>query len=161
MYDSDTGTEWATEGEAVGAWIEIQFGKIYSLSKIETRHRDGGSSSAENFKDITLMFSDGTNQTATLQDGTDPEWNVVMVNPSVKTNSIKILAISAYGQANNGFSEIRFYGCPGKIKCSHYYTELSLIASTYIYIYTCFQYTILFKTSIISYYFRCRICRQH
>ena len=61
------------------------------------------------------MFDDGTTQSASLKDGTDPEWNVIAINPSVKTKSIKISAMSVHEThgLNPGFSDIRFYSCPG------------------------------------------------
>ena len=98
----------------MGAWIDIQFHEYYALSRIETRHRNGGTSSTKNFKDIILLFSNGNTKWATLQDGANPEWNVITMSALVKTNSIRISATSVYGTNSNGFSEIRFYGCPGK-----------------------------------------------
>ena len=114
-YDSNTGSEWATINEGAGAWIEIQMTEYVLLSKIETRHRFGGRHSGENFKEITLSFSDGTSQFASLEDGTDPEWNVIAISPSVKTTSIRISATSVHGThvLNPGLSEIRFYSCSG------------------------------------------------
>ena len=113
VYDSNTDSEWATLGQGAGAWIEIQFPSPVTISKIETRYRYGGISSGENFKAITLLFTDGTIHSTTLTDGTNPEWNVVQMSLTVTTNSIKISATSLHGPtANPGFSEIRFYNCP-------------------------------------------------
>ena len=114
-YDSNVGSEWATRNEGAGAWIEIKFPAYAQLSKIETKHRFGGRFSGENFKDIILSFSNNTTQSVCLKDGTDPEWNVIEINPSVKTKSLKISAMSAHERYgfNPGFSEIKFYTCPG------------------------------------------------
>ena len=115
VYDSNTGSSWATKNEGVGAWIDIQLPKYAQLSKIETRNRYRGRRSGKNFKDITLSFSDGTSQTANIKDGTDPEWNVIAIDPSVKTMSIRISVTGVHGAhvLNPGFSEIRFYSCKG------------------------------------------------
>ena len=114
-YDSNTGTDWATNNEGPGAWIKIQFPEYIQLSKIETRHRREGWYSGDNFKNITLSFSDGTNKSASIEDGTHPEWNVIKINPVVKSKYINISATSVHGThiLNPGYSEIRFYGCPG------------------------------------------------
>ena len=114
-YDSNVGSEWATRNEGAGAWIEIQLPEYAQLSKIETKHRLGGRYSGENFKDIILSFSNSTTQSASLKDGIDPEWNVIAINPSVKTNSVKFSAINVHEThaLNPGFSEIKFYTCPG------------------------------------------------
>ena len=48
MYDENNDTKWATNGAGVGAWIEIQFPERIELSKLETRHMYGGSSSNAN-----------------------------------------------------------------------------------------------------------------
>ena len=118
VYDSDTETTWATLGEGSGAWIEIQFPFDVTVTQIETRHRGGGGWDAgENFKDIALLFSDGTTQYASIQGGTNPEWNVVTMSPTVRTHFIRITAISLHGPTvNPGFSEIEFYGCPDMVK---------------------------------------------
>ena len=114
-YDLNVGSEWATENEGAGAWIEIQLPEYAQLSKIETKHRFGGRYSGENFKDIILSFSNNTTQSATLKDGAYPEWNVIAINPSVKTKSITMSAMSVHGThgLNPGFAEIRMYSCPG------------------------------------------------
>ena len=116
VYDlnaAGAGPGWATRSQGEGAWIKIQFPQYVQLSRVEIRHRSGNSP-GESFKDITLSFSDGTNQSAILQDGTDPEWNVITMTSLVKTHSVKILANSVHASTlNPGFSEIRFSGCPG------------------------------------------------
>ena len=114
-YDLNDGSGWATKNEGAGAWIEIELPKYAILSKIETKHRFRGRYSGVNFKDIILSFSDGTSQSASLKDGISSEWNVIAINPSVKTKSIKISAVSVHNTyvLNPGFAEIRFYSCPG------------------------------------------------
>ena len=114
-YDSNSGVGWATKNEGTGAWIEIQLPEYVQLGKIKTRHRFGGRYSGVNFNDIKLTFSDGTVQSARLKDGTDPEWNVIAIDPSMKTKSIKIAAMSVHEShvPNPGFSGISFYSCPG------------------------------------------------
>ena len=114
-YDSNAGSGWATKNEGPGAWIEIQLPEYVQLSKVETKHRFRGRYSGVNFKDIVLSFSDGTAQSANLKDGTDPEWNVITIDPSVKTRSINISAMSVHETyvPSPGFSELKFYSCSG------------------------------------------------
>ena len=139
VYDLNRATDWATRGQGADGWIEIQFNDPSNfnvqISKIETRHRTGGSVSGDNFKDITLSFSDGTNQSAILQDGTDPEWNVIKMSSLVKTRSIKILCTSMQSSVvlNPGFSEIRFYGCPGIVEKTLRCNKNNEIPSSLIY----------------------------
>ena len=114
-YDLNYHSGWATKNEGAGAWIEIELPEYAIVSKMETKHRFRGRYSGVNFKDIRLSFSDGTSQSAVLKDGMHPEWNIISISPSVKTKSIKISAVNVHNSyvLNPGFSEIRFYSCPG------------------------------------------------
>ena len=65
------------------------------------------------FKDISLEFSDGTKVDYQLNDfyGGIDEWNVVTINDPPQSDFVKIKAKSVYGTNNNGFNEIRIFGC--------------------------------------------------
>ena len=113
MFDGDDATDWATRGQGVGAWLKVDFGgKAIEVSRIELRHRFGGQYSRENFKDIQLQLSNGYEMTATLSDHAD--WNTaeLLDGPHVASATwLKITATGVHGAANNGFSEMRIYGC--------------------------------------------------
>lgn len=114
-YDNNTGTSWLTNREGVGAWISVQFHLTTALAKLEIRHPYGGYHTKFNIKEIRLTFSDDgetTTQDATLSPSSTPEWNVVNIDPAVKTSSVKIEFRSAYVPSATqlrGFSEIEFY----------------------------------------------------
>ena len=113
VYDNHKGTSWFTNRQGVGAWISIRFHSTYSLSKLELRHPYGGVHANFNIKDIKLAFSeDGQTQYATLSPSAEPEWNVVNINPVVKTSFVKIEFKTAYISSTRqlrGFSEMKFY----------------------------------------------------
>ena len=116
MYDGNVKTDWASKAQRVGAWIEIKFAAFNALTKLEFRHRFGGISSGENFKDINLSFSDGTQMLHALQNGDKPEWYIVELNPIVEAKYVRLTGITVFGTHNNGFSEIKIFGCPVNCK---------------------------------------------
>ena len=115
-FDGNTDDGWATAGEGVGAWIKIDFDQFYRLTKINVMQRPND----EYFKDISLEFSDGTFVDYTLN-YTYPskEWAEIDLSSYgnlSNTNYVNISAHSVYTKLNNGFSEIKVFGCPiGKI----------------------------------------------
>ena len=105
----------------MGAWIEVKFDVFYTITKLRLRHRDAGKSSNENFKHVELSFSDATNQVTLLKDGATPEWHTAQLNPAVETKHVRLTGLTVYGTMNNGFSEIRFYGCVVNCKWYNYF----------------------------------------
>ena len=61
-FDADSGTDWATQGEGVGSWIQSDFGATYRVTRFEYQQRNGN----EDNRQITLSFSDGSSQTFSL-----------------------------------------------------------------------------------------------
>ena len=47
---------WATNGEGVGAWIELKFKNLYQLQAVEYRNRAG---SGERNREIEMEFGNG------------------------------------------------------------------------------------------------------
>ena len=126
--NGDSKSSWTTQGEGVGAWIKLYFGEMYRVAAIRIKHRGGGLyPSRELFKGISLEFSDGQTSTFTLNNipYTAPGglvWNNIPFPKHPSSDYVKITATSVYGTINNGFSDIRVYGCRDGI-------------ITYIYIY--------------------------
>ena len=107
--DGKVSTSWATKGQGTGAWIQVNFGNIYKVKKIKIKHRTNNAQ-AEMFKDVSLEFSDGTKFDYKLNN-VHHDWNeVILDNPPI-SDLVKVEAKTVYGTVNNGFSEIRIFGC--------------------------------------------------
>ena len=107
--DGKSSTSWATKGEGTGAWIQVNFGYVYKVERIQIKQRTNNVQ-AEMFKDVSLEFSDGTKVDSKLNN-VHHDWNeVTLVNPP-SSEFVKVTAKSVYGTINNGFSEIRIFGC--------------------------------------------------
>ena len=115
--NGDSKSSWSTQGEGVGAWIKLNFGEFYRVTSIEIKHRGGGLyPSRELFKEISLQFSNGETSTFTLNNipYTAPGglvWNNIHFPKHPISDYVTIRATSVYGTINNGFSDIRVYGC--------------------------------------------------
>ena len=129
-YDNNEQTSWFTDREQLGAWVSVQFDLARPLAKLEIRHPYGGTLEQRNVKEIKLTFSENdAAQYATLSPATDPEWNVVNINPVVNTSFVKIEVQSVYVSSATqlrGFSEIKFYESSGE-----YYQILLLLDEYY------------------------------
>ena len=110
--DGDLTTVWATRGQAVGAWIQINFDDTYQISKMLIMHRLYD----KILKDITLEFSSGSPAYSTLRDFSDIprydqySWNEVDIPGKRKTNFVKATATSANSGGDLGFREIVIFG---------------------------------------------------
>ena len=109
--------DWCTNGEGAVAWIQLNFGHFYKLTTIKLKHRAcGANPEREIFKNISLRFSDGTEVHHTLNNiphTSGLEWTELrfsnITNPV--SNYVNITASGVYARGNNGFSDIRVYGC--------------------------------------------------
>ena len=66
------------------------------------------------FKGISLEFSDGKKVDFTLNNipfTSGLIWNDIVFPNDPMSDYVKITATSVYGTINNGFSDIRVYGC--------------------------------------------------
>ena len=117
-FDSNPGSDWATQGEGVGSWIQSNFGAEYSVTRFEYRHRIYNQDNQR----ITLSFSDGSTQSFVLQDDINSIQSFV-VSP-VQTSFVRLTVDSAYETVNNGARQIIFYG--GRMsKSSNFYLPAS------------------------------------
>ena len=101
--------DWATKGQGTGAWILLNFGKMYQITRMKLHHRY-----YTGFKDLLLRFSNG--EDFLLQMGKDPyEWNEIVLpaNFSLSTH-VNITVTSHYAGSNDGFAEIVVYACDSK-----------------------------------------------
>ena len=103
-FDSDPESDWATQGEGVGSWIQSNFGAKYSVTRFEYRHRAQNSDNRQ----ITLSFSDGSTQSFVLQDDIRSIQSFA-VSP-VQTLFVRLTVDSVYEHVNNGARQIIFYG---------------------------------------------------
>ena len=105
-FDGNEGDGWATRNEGAGAWIRINFDGFYRLTKIMIMQRAGN----ERFKDISLDFFVGTSVQYTLQDSKVWE-EIVLSDDNMTTNYVEISAINVHNKINNGFAELKVFGC--------------------------------------------------
>ena len=114
--DGKSDTDWATKGQGTGSWIQLNFGDFYKVETIKIKHRSTGSSpTKEMFKDLSLEFSDGLKVDYKLNSVPFNEgglvWNEIVFPNNPISDYVKITAKSVYSAINNGFSDIRVYGC--------------------------------------------------
>ena len=102
--DGALSSQWATEGEREGAWIEILFNKSVTIDSMTFANRG----SNFNSKLMLLSFSDGSNQTVEVSDEDE-----LLSYPlsRVTTTFVRITTLTVYaGQHTVGAREIEFYG---------------------------------------------------
>ena len=108
-FDENEGDGWATSGEGDGAWIKINLDSLYHLTKVMIMQRSG-----EYFKDISLEFLDGN--PADLSLSNSKVWEEIELdNNNITTNYVKISAINVHNKVNNGFAELKVFGCASGI----------------------------------------------
>ena len=74
---------WATNGEGIGAWIQIFFKKEYQVTAIEYKNRDNP---GERTKEIEVRFSNGETEVTKLKNSEIPSY--LKITPTI-TKSIK------------------------------------------------------------------------
>ena len=112
--DGKSDTDWATAGEGTGSWIQLNFGEVYKIETIKIKHRSTDRGTGEMFKDIFLEFSDGQKVDFRLNNipfSSGLVWNEITLPSNPVSDYVRITATSVYSTINNGFSEIRVYGC--------------------------------------------------
>ena len=102
VADNVASTEWATNGEGVDSWIQMNFASETTINTMKYTNR--GASDAN--KKVQLEFSDGS--TVVVDDITQSEVVSTHRFPSVSTSSVKITVIEVYQATNNGAREISF-----------------------------------------------------
>ena len=110
-FDTDLyadSTDWATTDEGAGAWIQLNFQETYEIESLEIRHRS--QVPAMRFKEIKLEFSNEQSYDYTLNDDPMISNKVVFVK-LVISEYLRITAISTYGVLDNGYSDIKVFGC--------------------------------------------------
>ena len=110
--DGNSGTDWATRGQGAGAWIQLNFPGNYEVRKMSFTHRATGSNRAgELFKDLTVELSGG-NTVGPFTLGQSAGGSYTFNFPEgLKSNYARVNINSHYTRINNGFSDIRVYGC--------------------------------------------------
>lgn len=100
---------WASNGEGIGAWIEINFKQGYQITKIEFKNRDNP---GERAKEIEIKHS---NNEAIIHELKNTDRVVSLAVKPFVTRNIRFTIRSVYGTINNGFS-LRIFGLPCKIE---------------------------------------------
>ena len=86
---------YATQkGKGKNAWIDIQFNRLISISKVEIQQLSTGQ-----FKTLRLSFSNGQSQTMSLSD-TDRRWSTATINPPISSTSLRLDALELYSPQN-------------------------------------------------------------
>ena len=97
---------WATLNEGDGAWIRLNLAFSYRLTKVMILQRLGN----ERFKDVSLEFFGGEPVNYTLSNSN--VWETIGVDKnSIFSDYVKITGINVYNTINNGFAELKVFGC--------------------------------------------------
>ena len=104
-FDGNEYDGWATLNEGDGAWIQLFLDVPHRLTKIMILQRQN-----EYFKDVSLEFFVGAPVSFTLSN--DKVWETIELDDdSIFTFYVKITGINVYNKINNGFAELKVFGC--------------------------------------------------
>ena len=104
-------TMWASNGEGIGAWLEVVFKQEYQITGIEFKNRDNP---GERSKEIEMRYSNG--ETVSLSLKNTDRVVILSINPVV-TRSIRFTIKAVYGTINNG-GAFNIIGLPCKVEAS-------------------------------------------
>lgn len=109
-YPGDYTREWATQGQRVGAWIELRWAVPMTISQVVLYDRPNAN---DQITAATLTFSDGTSVTvpALNNNGTA---SVVNFSPKTVTSIRLTTTAVASATENIGLSEFKVFGAPAQ-----------------------------------------------
>ena len=101
VYNSNVKDGWFTNGDGIGSWIRLNFNENIRISKIIYRHNERlpGKELNQNFKDLLIRFSDGTQINATLDDAFGVDLNYRLTPPKISA-SLELHFTSIYNHTN-------------------------------------------------------------
>jgi hypothetical protein len=103
-YDGKQDTEWATNNQAVGSWIRLNFAKETRVNRINYTNRYNHQSEAN--KVLKLTFSDGSTQRV----GDLQRAGISSLRfDEVATSSVLVEVVEVYTSFNNGAQQIEFW----------------------------------------------------
>jgi hypothetical protein len=102
------GNAWATKGEGVNSWLEVNFTSLYEILRIDFFNRRNP---AERNQEIEIEFSNGTIEQFKLKNIDTIQ--TIKFEDSIRSTSIKFKITKVYGTINNG-GAFRVYG----VKCT-------------------------------------------
>ncbi|MBN4065550.1 hypothetical protein JYT85_02760 [Desulfocapsa sp. AH-315-G09] len=107
-YPGDSSREWSTEGEGVGAWLELNWPGIYLINRIILYDRPNAH---DHITSATITFNDETTLSIGLlgNDGSGVEY--VFAQKSI-SNLILTVEGTANTPTNIGLAEIEVFGVP-------------------------------------------------
>ena len=107
--DGNLNSQWITQSEGVGGWIELRFGAPKQLTGFSFANRCG---SNDRSRGLRLTFSDSSTQSVVLANNTKCALEHFAL-ASVTTTFVRIEVTSVYEDLNNGAREIQFFGPAG------------------------------------------------
>ena len=100
--DPNAGNGWVTKGKGVGSWVKILFHSEILISKIVYRHNNKITypyrCCNQNFKDISIEFSDGTHVNVSLDDVFSKDFQYKIMPPKL-SSSLKLSVYSVYNHS--------------------------------------------------------------
>lgn len=103
--DGNHSSEWASRGDGVNAWIQINFDRTVTLAKIIIRDR---ANTTDNWGAGTVTFSDASTQAHTAPPTTGGELEIT-IDPPKSTDSIRFDQTSGGAGNNRGLATIEAY----------------------------------------------------
>lgn len=105
-YPGDYSREWATDGEAVGAWIELEWSSPVTIQQIKLYDRPNLN---DQILAATALFSDGTTVSVPTLDNSGAATTVNFAARTVTSVRISVTAASGY---NVGLAELEVFAAP-------------------------------------------------
>ena len=112
------GSEWASAGEGVGAWISVSLTNgPTTVETLKIAPRQPGGGACDTVSGLSVQFSDGTTQSLSFPCGSYPEgYQTFTVNKY--TSSLKFTVTGVCGAACNiGLSDIIAFAAPNGAGC--------------------------------------------
>ncbi|HEU5075094.1 MAG TPA: discoidin domain-containing protein [Polyangiaceae bacterium] len=105
-FDGHMASEWASDGDGDGAWIELEFGGLRRITSFafRSRHMADGSSS---IRRVELAF-DGDTERGPFDVPDATRRYLFSIEPPVEASRVRLKAVESTG-GNTGAREIQFY----------------------------------------------------
>ncbi len=107
-YPGDAYREWASAGQGAGAWINLNWGRSYTIDRIIIHDRPNLS---DQITSATLTFSDGSSIDVGALDNTGAGY-VITFTPKVISSMLMTIDTVGIATDNIGLAEIQVIGTP-------------------------------------------------
>ena len=136
VQQADASRAWATKGEGVGAWIQLQLPMTSRVNALRYANRDQGAPSYKGWnRDIQLEFTTlggtVTRQVELIQPSdTLDDWDrLYRFEPVTNASSVRLVVLTVYGAVNNGAEEIGLFDSRACAQVEQS-VDLTLVAKT-------------------------------